>query len=96
MINRNTAWKEALKQSQKRVNGFIKLINWDIKKQIKNGRFHASQTVVRQFSKEEQEEIENYYKKLKYNCGWDDIGSIFQKFRIDWEGEKINDKEERV
>ena len=57
MINRNTAWKEALKQSQKRVNGFIKSINWDIKKQIKNGRFHASQTVVRQFSKEEQEAI---------------------------------------
>ena len=56
MINRNTAWKETLKQSQKRINGFIKLINWDIKKQIKNGRFHASQTVVRQFSKEEQEE----------------------------------------
>lgn len=94
MINRNTAWEKALKQSQKRVNGFIKLINCDIKKQIKNGRFHVSQTVVQQFSKEEQKEIENYYKKLKYDCGWDDIGSIFQKFRVDWGGEKINDKEE--
>lgn len=94
MMNRNMAWKEASKQSQKKINGFIKLINWNIKKQIKNGRFYTSQTIVRQFSKEEQEEIENYYKKLKYNCGWDDIGSTFQKFRVDWGGEKINDKEE--
>lgn len=41
-----------------------------------------------------QKEIENYYKKLKYDCGWDNIGGTFQKFRVDWEGEKINDKEE--
>ena len=94
MINRNTAWEKALKQSQKRINGFIKLINWDIKKQIKNGRFHVSQTIVQQFSKEEQKEIENYYKKLEYDCEWDNIGGTFQKFRVDWEGEKINDKEE--
>lgn len=94
MINRNTAWEKALKQSQKRINSFIKLINWDIKKQIKNGRFHVSQTIVQQFSKEEQKKIENYYKKLKYDCGWDNIGGTFQKFKVDWEGEKINDKEE--
>lgn len=93
MINRNAAQKEALKQSQERINGFIKLINQDIKRQIKNGRFHTSQIIIQQFSKEEQKEIENYYKKLKYDCGWDDIG-VFQKFKVDWEGEKINDKEE--
>ena len=93
MINRNTAWKEALKQSQKRINRFIKLINGEIKKQVKDGRFYVSQTTIWHFSEEEQEEIENYYKKLKYDCKWHNIGS-FKMFQIDWLGEKTNDKEE--
>ena len=40
---------------------------------------------MRQFSKEEQKEIDMVA---------DAYFTFFQKFRVDWEGEKINDKEE--
>lgn len=93
MINRNAAWEKALKQSQKRINRFIKSVNWDIKKQIKDGRFYTSQTTIWHFSEEEQKEIENYYKKLKYDCKWNNIGN-FKIFQINWVGKKINNKEE--
>lgn len=76
MLNRENSYQETLKYKQKResrcAKSFIKQLNKNIKRKIKDGAFRASADSKIKFSKDTQNTISQYYKDLGYDCTWFD------------------------